>query len=78
MVWRQIGDRQAIIWNNAEMIHWRIHGALGGDELKVNMVQLVYNDHRFAKILLIHVVISYPGIAVPSNIAVMFEMIYTV
>ena len=26
--------RQAIIWTNADPIHWRIYGALGGDELK--------------------------------------------
>ena len=25
--------RQAIIWTNADMIHWRIYAALGGDEL---------------------------------------------
>ena len=25
--------RQAIIWNNANPIHWRIYAALGGDEL---------------------------------------------
>ena len=25
--------RQAIIWTNADPIHWRIHAALGGDEL---------------------------------------------
>ena len=26
--------RQAIIWTNAEWIHWHIYAALGGDELK--------------------------------------------
>ena len=26
--------RQAIIWTNADPIHWRIYAALGGDELK--------------------------------------------
>ena len=26
--------RQAIIWNNAYPIHWRIYAALGGDEFK--------------------------------------------
>ena len=26
--------RQAIIWANADPIHWRIYAALGGDELK--------------------------------------------
>ena len=25
--------RQAIIWTNAHMNHWRIYAALGGDEL---------------------------------------------
>ena len=25
--------RQAIIWNIADLIHWRIHVALGGDEM---------------------------------------------
>ena len=32
MDWRRIGD-QAIIWTNANPIHWRIYAALGGDEL---------------------------------------------
>ena len=27
--------RQAIIWTNADSIHWRIYAALGGDELNV-------------------------------------------
>ena len=26
--------QQAIIWTNADHIHWRIYAALGGDELK--------------------------------------------
>ena len=25
--------RQAIIWTNADPVHWRIYAALGGDEL---------------------------------------------
>ena len=25
--------RQAIIWTNADTVHWRIYAALGGDEL---------------------------------------------
>ena len=25
--------RQAIIWVNADLIHWRIYASLGGDEL---------------------------------------------
>ena len=25
--------RQAIIWTNADPIHWRIYASLGGDEL---------------------------------------------
>ena len=27
--------RQAIIWTNAGLIHWRIYAALGGDELRI-------------------------------------------
>ena len=27
--------RQAIIWNNADLIHWRIYAAIGGDEVIV-------------------------------------------
>ena len=27
--------RRAIIWPNADPIHWHIHEALGGDELKI-------------------------------------------
>ena len=27
--------RQAIIWTDADPIHWRIYAALGGDELKL-------------------------------------------
>ena len=30
--------RQAIMWSNAHPIHWRIHAALEGDELKQRMV----------------------------------------
>ena len=33
--------RQAIIWNNAYLIHWRIYAALGGDEL---MATLFYDE----------------------------------
>ena len=29
--------RQAIIWTNADPIHWRIYAALGGDELSIRM-----------------------------------------
>ena len=25
--------RQAVIWTNADLVHWRIYAALGGDEL---------------------------------------------
>ena len=25
--------RRAIIWTNADQIHWRVYAALGGDEL---------------------------------------------
>ena len=28
MAWRWAGDRQAILWNNADPIHWRIYAAL--------------------------------------------------
>ena len=28
--------QQAIIWTNADPIHWRIYAALGGDELTKN------------------------------------------
>ena len=27
--------RQAIVWTNADPIHWRIYAELGGDELMV-------------------------------------------
>ena len=27
--------RQAIIWTNADPIHWRIYASLGGDELRL-------------------------------------------
>ena len=26
--------QQAIIWTNADLIHWSIYAALGGDELR--------------------------------------------
>ena len=29
--------RQAIIWANADQVHWRIYVALGGEELFMNM-----------------------------------------
>ena len=31
--------RQAIIWTNADPIHWRIYAALGGDEFNCVAVQ---------------------------------------
>ena len=31
MAWRQIGNKP-IIWISADLIQWRIYGALGGDE----------------------------------------------
>ena len=35
--------QQAIIWTNADPIHWRIYAALGGGELKdaISLVQRV-------------------------------------
>ena len=36
--------RQAIIWINADLIHWRIYAALGGDELTM----MVHNNISFA------------------------------
>ena len=30
--------RQAIIWTNADPVHWRIYAALGGDELTTILV----------------------------------------
>ena len=30
--------RQAIIWTNSDPIYWRIYAALGGDELKQQMM----------------------------------------
>ena len=38
LVYRQ----QAIIWNNADPIHWRIYVTLGGDELTRTKPQLIY------------------------------------
>ena len=32
MAWHR-NRRQAIIWANADPVHWRIYAALGGDEL---------------------------------------------
>ena len=33
MAWRRIGRRQAIIWTNTDLIHWRIYAELEGNEL---------------------------------------------
>ena len=35
-------SRQAIIWTNADPIHWRIFAALGGDELINESVYTLY------------------------------------
>ena len=36
--------RQAIIWTNADPIHWRIYAVLGGDELTaLNLLMFVIN-----------------------------------
>ena len=34
--------RQAIIWNNADPIHWRIYAALGGDGLISHVISYHY------------------------------------
>ena len=38
--------RQAIIWTYADLIHWRIYAALGGDELNNDYhgVMSLYNN----------------------------------
>ena len=37
---------QAIIWTNADPIHWRIYAALGGDELMTMMLDQ-FTDMKF-------------------------------
>ena len=37
--------RQDIIWTNADLIHWRIYAALGGDELTMNPDE--QHEHHF-------------------------------
>ena len=37
-------QRQAIIWTNAEPIHWCIYVALGGDEL-ILTAQIIVQDN---------------------------------
>ena len=39
--------QQAIIWTNADPIHWRIYVALVGDELS-NIIQGFQNRHPIA------------------------------
>ena len=34
--------RQAIIWTNADPIHWRIYGALGGMSIK----DVIFETHQ--------------------------------
>ena len=36
MAWRRIGR---IIWTNADLIHWRIYGTQGGDELMWHIIE---------------------------------------
>ena len=34
IAWRRTGDKwQAITWTNDDLVHWRLHAALGGYEL---------------------------------------------
>ena len=40
--------RQAVIWTNADPVHWRIYAALGGDELKLPLT----DDNLSVKVLL--------------------------
>ena len=39
--------RQAIVWTNADKIHWRIYAALGGDELSYPSDDLSYQLCNF-------------------------------
>ena len=43
--------RQAIIWTNADPIHWRIYAALRGDELTANLVfkTSIYGMHLWLR-----------------------------
>ena len=36
-----LNRRQAIMWTNADLIHWHIYGPLGGDELKAGFTAQV-------------------------------------
>ena len=45
--------RQAIIWTNADLIHWRIYAPYGGDQLSIELVDiidsyLVCNENKIA------------------------------
>ena len=44
--------RQAIIWINADPIHWRIYTALEGDELNLRVFVIYYRMLRFQRDLL--------------------------
>ena len=34
--------RQAIVWTNAHPIHWRIYAALGGDDIQLWKVSMIW------------------------------------
>ena len=51
--------RQAIIWNNADPIHWRIYTALG-DELNSNLA-------KFQLLIVYVIVVQYFWIALENN-----------
>ena len=60
--------RQAIIWTNAGLIHWRIYTALGGDELIKSCIIYILPG---TKLLITHYLIThYPGFSV------LYEMNY--
>ena len=46
MAWRRPG-RQAIIWTNADPVHWRIYVALAGDELRPKYMYVALSSKVF-------------------------------
>ena len=39
-------EQQAIIWTSTDPVHWCIHAALGGDELKIRWIMISVNEMK--------------------------------
>ena len=64
MAWRRIG---AIIWTNADPIHWRIYAALGGMSFNGHSVRSLRNKHTLYHRELVSILFEHETICEKSR-----------